>query len=143
MSNKPPVAFITGKPIDNTEKGLVLSHDALTQDHGISRQFRVNDVKGVGFFKFVNEAAGGGVKVRTATITAGPGNTGGLLGTYSGKDTVTDQMFGQYISKNHPESAASKLYLHLDPSVPYYLNYWNDDLSAGPVVLGHNNNNNL
>ncbi len=138
-----PSAFITGKPLDPHAKGLILTHDSLTPDHGITKQFTVNDVKGVGFFKFVNEAQGGGVKERTATISTGPGNTGKVLDISSGRDTTTDQMHGQYMSKNHPESGASNLILHLDPAIPYYYNYWNNDLSGGPVVSGSNNNNNL
>lgn len=140
---KAPSVFITGTPLSAATKGLDFTKDQLTQDHGMSHEFRVDDQKGLGWFSFPNEVPGGQVKERTATISTGPGNTGTILGTYTGRQTTTDEMHGQYISKNHPESAASKLYLHLDPAIPYYYNYWNDDLSGGGVVLGHNNNNNM
>jgi len=138
-----PTVFNSLAPLDPHAKGLTLSKDRLTKDHGNSKQFTVDDQKGVGLFKFVNEEPGGEVKNRTATISTGPGNTGEILKTYTGRQTTTDEPHGQYISKNHPESAASLLYLHLDPAKPYWYNYWNDDLSAGGVVSGHNNNNNL
>lgn len=138
-----PNVFITGAPLNPATKGLFFSKDTLTKDHGVSHEFHVCDQKGEGWFTFANEIPGGEVKARTATISTGPGNTGEILGTWNGRYTSTDERHGLYISKTHPESAASKDILHLDPAIPYYYNYWNDDLSAGGVVSGHNNNNNM
>lgn len=142
MSN-PKSGFTVAAAIPPASKGLVSFKDAIPAGKGLTRQFTVNDVKGVGFAKFVNEDTAGSNKARTATISTGEGNTGTVVATYSGRDTGTDEMFAQFMSKNHPESAASKLYQHLDPKVPYYLNYWNDDGSGSPCHLGFNNNNNL
>lgn len=126
--------------IDPKTKGLQIKSFSLPPDSAVSIPFTVNDTlsSNFGWFEFSNELVKGAAGERWSAVVSSEKNGGGeVYGTFSGRDTGTDEPHARYrrAGTSHPQKGV----MELDPR-QYFYTFWNEDGSACVAPLGHQNN---
>lgn len=127
--------------IDPKLKGLQIRSYELPPNSAVSLPFSVNEThsSNFGWFEFVNELAKGAAGEAWQAVISSEENGGGeVFGTFSGRDTTTDEPHARY-RRAGVLGHAQKGVVELEPG-GYFYTFWNQDGSACTAVVGHQNN---